>query len=322
MRVEFVHPANRDRHALLQQLCTDRSGPQQLPGGLGCGEGLGDQLVHDDAVLQMAQCSVGWMWPCDGHQSGDGTAVDRPQLTMPPQQPAATEDSSCPQPLEQFQAGIGGSVAVMSLAYSMEELLCAVRSEGCSPSSGCAAGDGRQLSSLSAMSYSSDSVSLVSRCVTAPVTRSAADRGQSSPQLCPTTPPLPQPSPFVLSTGECELNTDGAEAAAAGVAHTPASARPVRICAVHCSAVTAKTTAPAYSPSPVLFPRQLPSDVAAALLDAEPVAATASTEPLTTAMHSQSVASQARGPDLPTTAIGTCGRSRLRDASGRRSGRV
>ena len=271
VRVELVHPTNKDRHALLQQLCAQLPGPLQLPNHTVATHALLDQFGSSDRVRPVRRWNESEMAHDGGVARSDGAAAGdtyQTRLHQLQHQTSPCVDSISLLPIDRVETDIGASLfQLTSVAFSKSPPPCGVGFglEMCQ-SAGVVAADGWQLSSLSAMSSSSDcAVSFVSRSVTEPLTRPAAHHGHSSPLLCPTTPPLPQPSPFVLSTDES--HNDRVAAGIDEQVSEPTFLQPVRTCTMR----RTHSTAPPFHPSPVMFPRQLPSTVtaAASLLDSK-----------------------------------------------------
>ena len=253
VRVELVNPANTARLALLQLLCAEPAANTERPSNRHSGCGRSISHTSDDCRLRRAR-----RWATDmkvgvGPAGGDRIVlVDTQTMQSRQHQPVSRISPISLLPLEQVDAGMSRSVEQMSVGLSTTLPLCTMQLEAESTVSARGIAAGRQLSSLSALSCSPDPAVCNSRSVTAPMFRPVAQHGQSSPQLCPTTPPLPQPSPFVLSTEESPPVTHRADYSEADVCE-PTLIQPARACTMH---RTHATEAPS-QPSPVLFPRRL-----------------------------------------------------------------
>ena len=256
VRVELVHPANRDRHALLQQLCIGVGSTVPLRQFADTGGGSHHSLDQLDQLDSSGRLHQVRRWDTlaaveELGQAGDETAADSGQQLVVPQQSTPPADSTSPPPSER-------SITLLSAALSIAVLPAEMEPQAePHPSAGAATAGSR-------LPFSALSSALANEAQ--PAARPATPLGQPSPQLCPTTPPLPQPSPFVLSTDELPAApqaaaTGGAEpatgvAAAADDGLHATVAQPVRTYTVHRPAAAAART-PQQQPSPLLFPRQL-----------------------------------------------------------------
>ena len=242
VRVELVHPANRERHVLLQQLCTDLVAPMEL-----CS-------TNGESGAAVEQCVDHWPEMRSGLLQHGGLLLS--DVAAASVQPCADNTRSLPMQQQHKDSSTTRPPVSVVPSETVPPWQVRAEAETAQATPATAVSSARQLSSLSAIAHSSDSaLSFLPRSVTEPVTRVAAARDQCSPLLCPSTPPLPQPSPFVLSTDEAQHATDGAHAAAArDFEHT--SSQPARTCALYGdNALTC--TKPTSHPSPLLFPRRI-----------------------------------------------------------------